>query len=435
MRRRFAAPMLIIGCCTTGAIALRVVLPSSTAKSEAKFADRDHDRLPDRWEKRYHLSTHSPSAKGDPDRDRLSNLKEYRGRTNPRRKDTDRDGLTDRQELHRFHTNPRRADTDGDGVHDGAEVRAGTNPHKRDTKTARTGAATTGAMPGTDSPARCAKQTPNVPDGPDRWGGCFPGPSNTGVPAGTTLTAYTGPCNISIPNTVIDTKIVNCDLNIQGPNVTIKNSKVTGVIWLDQDRTGSSGWSMTVQDSEVDAQSVPMPAICCGMYTVKRVDAHGGQTAVQCENNNRWCTVEDSYLHGQSMPSANSHLGGFLSDGSDSIALKHNFIVCDHPAVHGEGCTGDVNLIANFAAIEGANISRNLLGANIDAAYCTYAGRRTDWRYPPHNVAYRDNVFQRGPNRKCAAYGPATSFKEREPTNVWSGNVWDDGTPLAAPSD
>ena len=35
------------------------------------------------------------------------------------------------------------------------------------------------------SPGACAVSTPNVPDGPDRWGGCFPGPSNTGMPAGT----------------------------------------------------------------------------------------------------------------------------------------------------------------------------------------------------------------------------------------------------------
>lgn len=50
-----------------------------------------------------------------------------------------------------------------------------------------------------------------VPSGADPWGGCFPGPNNTGVPAGTQLTAYTGSCVITTPNTVIDKKIVDCD--------------------------------------------------------------------------------------------------------------------------------------------------------------------------------------------------------------------------------
>ena len=28
----------------------------------------------------------------------------------------------------------------------------------------------------------CVVATPNTPGGPDPWGGCFPGPGNTGVP-------------------------------------------------------------------------------------------------------------------------------------------------------------------------------------------------------------------------------------------------------------
>jgi hypothetical protein len=94
----------------------------------AASTDRDHDGLPDRWERRHDLSTAKPSAKGDPDRDRLSNLREHRLRTDPRRADTDRDGLGDGAEVTRYKTDPRRADSDRDGARDGAEVRAGTNP-------------------------------------------------------------------------------------------------------------------------------------------------------------------------------------------------------------------------------------------------------------------------------------------------------------------
>jgi Glycosyl hydrolases family 39/Bacterial TSP3 repeat len=93
--------------------------------------DRDHDRLPDRWERKHHLSTVKPSAKRDPDRDRLRNRRELRLRTHPRRADTDRDGLRDGAEVRRFRTNPRKRDTDGDGFRDRCELRKGTNPRRR----------------------------------------------------------------------------------------------------------------------------------------------------------------------------------------------------------------------------------------------------------------------------------------------------------------
>ena len=74
------------------------------------------------------LSTHHNSSRGDPDRDTLRNRTERRLRLNPRRWDTDRDGLSDGVEVRKTKTNPRRKDTDKDGVPDGREVGAGSNP-------------------------------------------------------------------------------------------------------------------------------------------------------------------------------------------------------------------------------------------------------------------------------------------------------------------
>ena len=99
--------------------------------SVASPRDRDHDRLPDRWERNHHLSTTRPSAKRDPDSDRLNNRRELRLRTHPRRADTDRDRLRDGAEVRRFHTNPRKRDTDRDGLSDRCELRKETNLRKR----------------------------------------------------------------------------------------------------------------------------------------------------------------------------------------------------------------------------------------------------------------------------------------------------------------
>ena len=88
----------------------------------AKSRDRDHDKLPDKWEKKFHLSTHKKSAKGNPDRDGLNNLGEFRSRTNPRDKDSDNDGVRDGAD-----------DTDHDGIGNAEELREHTNPCDRDT--------------------------------------------------------------------------------------------------------------------------------------------------------------------------------------------------------------------------------------------------------------------------------------------------------------
>jgi hypothetical protein len=111
-------------------VAVAMALLAVPAASQAR--DRDHDGLPDKWEKKFHLSTHKNSANADPDRDRVDNANEFRERTNPRRKDSNRNGRPDgREDRDRDHLNnaaedstgndPIDKDTDNDGVQDGQE--------------------------------------------------------------------------------------------------------------------------------------------------------------------------------------------------------------------------------------------------------------------------------------------------------------------------
>jgi hypothetical protein len=60
--------------------------------------------------------------------------------------DTDGDSLIDPDEIELFHTDPIRRDTDGDGMSDGAEVRAGTEPLNKDDVLAVVKADTTGGF-------------------------------------------------------------------------------------------------------------------------------------------------------------------------------------------------------------------------------------------------------------------------------------------------
>jgi hypothetical protein len=75
-----------------GALAL-LALPGIAAAK-----DRNHDRIPDRWEKRHHLSLRKHQARHDQDRDDLRNLAEFRAGDDPRDADTDNDGVEDGDE-------------------------------------------------------------------------------------------------------------------------------------------------------------------------------------------------------------------------------------------------------------------------------------------------------------------------------------------------
>jgi hypothetical protein len=109
------------------AVALMAFAPGAMAKSRhhrcamSARVDRNHDRIPDRWECRNHLSLRVKQTRRDQDSDHLNNLGEFREGTNPRDADTDNDGVEDGDE-HQLGDDPNDADTDNDGVEDGNEV-------------------------------------------------------------------------------------------------------------------------------------------------------------------------------------------------------------------------------------------------------------------------------------------------------------------------
>jgi hypothetical protein len=72
-----------------GALALLAMPGLAAAK------DRNHDRIPDRWEKRHHLSLQVNQARHDQDRDHLRNRAEFLAGDDPRDHDSDDDGVMD----------------------------------------------------------------------------------------------------------------------------------------------------------------------------------------------------------------------------------------------------------------------------------------------------------------------------------------------------
>jgi hypothetical protein len=64
----------------------------------ASAKDRNRDGIPDRWEKRHHLSLDVKQGRKDQDRDGLRNRAEWRSGTSPRDADSDDDGTEDGDE-------------------------------------------------------------------------------------------------------------------------------------------------------------------------------------------------------------------------------------------------------------------------------------------------------------------------------------------------
>lgn len=64
----------------------------------------------------------------DLDSDGLAYVEELEAKTDPRKADTDLDGLEDKEELRTYRSDPTKSDTDGDGFDDGTEVKNGYSP-------------------------------------------------------------------------------------------------------------------------------------------------------------------------------------------------------------------------------------------------------------------------------------------------------------------
>jgi predicted transposase YbfD/YdcC len=86
----------------TKLIAFIAVLVAAAAVVAAPglASSRDHngDQIPDKWEKKFHLSTKVDQSNRDQDNDGVDNLCEFQSHSNPRSTDSNNDGQVDSQE-------------------------------------------------------------------------------------------------------------------------------------------------------------------------------------------------------------------------------------------------------------------------------------------------------------------------------------------------
>jgi hypothetical protein len=302
--------------------------------------------------------------------------------------------------------------------------------------------------------SNCSSSTSHVPGGPDGNGGCWPGVDNTGPnAAASSMSTYTGSCTISAANTVIDSKVVNCrTIVVAASGFVLKNSYLNGGIV----QSGGNP-SFTVQDSFIDSgvmypaasSGAPAGKYACGdtgnatsdcgvtgsNFTILRTEIINSNRAAYCEAPGP-CLIQDSYFHGTNLwPDASNLAHASSVREEQGLTLRHNSLHCSYtgPFVNGEiGCSANLTGYPDFAPIKNNTVDRNLFVAAPGAAFCAYGGGTAGKPYSGDstnatNIVFQNNVFQRGSNGKCAAYGAITDFKTGRTGNVWSNNTWDDG--------
>lgn len=292
-----------------------------------------------------------------------------------------------------------------------------------------------------DYPAYPVNTKLYVPGGPDPWGGCFPNEQNTGVPAGTVLTNYTGSCTITTAGTVIDKKTVNCGLDIRAQNVTITNSQINGRVYLDDTRCSTA--SFTIRDSNVHVDDIGTRALMYCSYVAERVNLSGGGSMATCRN----CTIRDSYLHSPlEDPNGKSH-NSTVRVG-EYATLEHNTFHCDVRSIQstdgsGEssGCSANQTGYSHDGIPPYNSTMRRNFYHGIPDGFCAWGGSTgAPGGHLVHDIKFIQNIFQRGTTSAyswsptayiCGPYGPVTSLDLDLPGNEFTGNTWDNGKPLS----
>jgi hypothetical protein len=340
----------------------------------------------------------------------------------------------------------------------------------------------------------CPVSTKNAPGGPDPWGGCWPGPGNTGVPAGTKLTAvpqqetsgpgwhwdsgsqgiYIDECGVTLSGLLVNGSVFqrqgNGTMSASTPCDAVTDSKIVGYVDTSGACLANRCGPLVMTHDEID--TADMETYQSNGYTIQvnranvvydnfyedYVDNHGGNGPDHCDGN---CVVENSWEHGL-VVQYDYHMNAVGSNGTgpgDKLTAIHDYMSCgwDQAAIlppvkdssNGAGCSSDLGMYPDsdtitldaeynyFAPAQNpANTSNPFRW--FQPSYCLYPGQGSQKPYPTVGDYIANNVFARGPTGRCGVYGPVYGWDNgvAHPQGTDSGNVWgpgnhyDDGTPI-----
>jgi len=238
---------------------------------------------------------------------------------------------------------------------------------------------------------------------------------NAGVPAGVTLTNYTGPMTVVANGAVIENKIINGTLTVRGNNVTIRNCRIQNFQWygIMQD-VDFGATNLTIDSCDINGQGSSRTtgvALGGGTTTMKNCDIRGMVIAVKI-----WgpAIILNNYIHDLSEPSSNPddrHFDGIALHGGGNTTIEGNAIIMPSP----NGGTAAVFLTCQEGNTSNVKVHNNLLMG--DASYTMYAVE--EGKGTMSGIVITNNYIDKG------IYGHILIDGH---TPVQTGNVlWDEG--------
>jgi hypothetical protein len=239
-------------------------------------------------------------------------------------------------------------------------------------------------------------------------GGCLSSPSSCGFPDATntgakgTLTKQTGNVTLTSGQVFQNVDLTGC-INVTGPNVTIRNVKVTCNGSYAIYYHGAGGGTLTVEDSTVICTSVYGSGIGDTNLATRRVNVFGCVNGWDLDANS---LIEDSYCHdlvdeGQYPEAHTDCIQGVMTN---DITIRHNTLL-----------SGFYSTSAIGGGVAGTRfvVEQNLLEGGAYDLYCNANN-------PGTGSAVRNNRFGSG-----GWNGPNYSTGCSNPNITWSGNVRD----------
>lgn len=263
----------------------------------------------------------------------------------------------------------------------------------------------------------------------------YPDETNTGIPAGTTLTRVPADAtsgtgwswNSTYEMVEVEGEGATLEnLDIQG-GVDVKASHVT----LRHCRITLSGESWGVglihaNDVTVDGCEISSPvAEGPDRLLVGIKDVYGDTTGSHIVRNDIWHAstaiqianglFEDNYIHDYGF-NEGDHLNGVTVGGGDATALmvKHNTIFNSY------GQTDAISLFQDFGGESNKTIDDNLVAGG---GYCIYGGAGAT---QTSNIRITHNRISPLYFEAGGSYGWLAAWDDTGPDNVISGNIWDD---------
>ena len=269
------------------------------------------------------------------------------------------------------------------------------------------------------SPTQPPAPPPPTPPPVGEPGTYKPNATNTGVPAGTSLTIVNGDLIVTTAGTVVDARDVRGFIIVRASNVTIKRSIVRG---RSTSSNGAyikieSGTGTIIEDSEIAPTSplVYLDGITGSNFTARRLNIHGGVDGIKAGSNSR---IEASYIHDMTSFSSDPNQGGGATH-NDAIQILSgtNLTLLGNTLIVARSQNAAVQITQDFGQVRNVTIDKNW----VDGGGCTLNISHNNGPVPMTQIFITNNKFGRNSFFNCPILY-STQTQETASNNTYEDN-------------